>query len=94
MLTVIGILLPEGHILPKNMYESHKLLRALKMPYEKIHVCSKGCILFRKDHTDAKYCLKCESSRFLEVDSSDGQKRQLSILMKILWYLSFIPRIQ
>jgi hypothetical protein len=64
------------------------------MPYEQIHVCPKGCILFRKEHAEAKYYPKCESSRFLEVDSSDGQKRQLSIPVKILWYLPFIPRIQ
>jgi len=39
MLTVIGTLLPEGHILPKSMYEAQKLLRALKMPYEQyMHV--------------------------------------------------------
>jgi hypothetical protein len=48
MLTVIGSLLPDGHILPKSMYESHKLFRALKMPYDQIHVCPKGCVLFRK----------------------------------------------
>ena len=34
MFAMIGTLLPEGHILPKSMYESQKLLRALKMPYE------------------------------------------------------------
>jgi hypothetical protein len=34
MLTVIGSLLLEDHILPKSMYESQKLLRALKMLYE------------------------------------------------------------
>ena len=55
MLAVIGTLLPEGHILPKSMYESQKLLRALKMPYEQIHACPKGCVLFRKAHADAKY---------------------------------------
>ena len=38
--------------------------------------------------------MKCESSRFLEVDSGDVQKRQLVIPMKILKYLPFIPRIQ
>ena len=32
--TVVGSLLPDGHILPKSMYEAQKLLRALKMPYE------------------------------------------------------------
>ena len=37
MLTVVGSLLSDGHILPKSMYEAQKLLRALKMPYEQIH---------------------------------------------------------
>jgi hypothetical protein len=53
LLTVIDILLLDAHILSKGMYESHKLLRALKMSYDQIHVCSKGCVLFRKDHKDA-----------------------------------------
>jgi hypothetical protein len=94
MLTVIGSLLPDGHILPKSMYESQKLFRALKMPYDQIHVCPKGCVLFRIEHSDANYCLKCKSSRYLEVDSGDGQKRQLTIPVKILRHLSFVPRIQ
>jgi hypothetical protein len=94
MLTVIGSLLPDGHILPKSMYESQKLLRALKMPYDQIHVCPKGCVLFRKEHKDANYCPKCKSSRYLEVDSGDSQKRQLTIPVKILRYLPFVPRIQ
>ena len=45
MLTVFGSLLPEGHILPKSMYEPQKLLHALKMTYEQIHACPEGCIL-------------------------------------------------
>ena len=76
------------------MYEAPKLLHALKMPYEQIHACSKGCILFRKEYAEEKYRVKCESSRFLEIDSGDGQKRQLTIPMKILRYLPFILRIQ
>jgi hypothetical protein len=75
IVTVIGSLLPEGHILPKSMYESQKLLRALKMPYDKIHACPNGCVLFRKEYAEEKYCPKCKSSRFLEVDSGDGNKR-------------------
>ena len=72
MLIMIGTLLPEGHILPKSMYDSQKLLRALKITYEQIHACPKGCVLFWKEHVDAKYCAKCESSRYLEIDSGDG----------------------
>ena len=94
MLTVIGSLLPEGHLLPKSMHESQKLLRALKMPYEQIHACPKGCVLFRKEHEHAKFCPKCKSSWYLEVDSDDGQKRQLTIPVKILRYLPFLSRIQ
>jgi hypothetical protein len=94
LLTVIGSLLPEDHVLPKSMYEAHKLLRALKMTYEHIHACPKGCVLFRKEYAEAKYYPKCKSSRFVEVDSSDGQKRQLDIPLTILQHLPFIPRIQ
>jgi hypothetical protein len=94
MLVVWGTMLPKGHILPSNLYESEKLLRALKMPYDKIHVCPKGCVLFRKEHKDAKYCPKCKSSRYLAVDSGDGQKRQLMIPMKVLRQLPFLPRLQ
>ena len=91
---LIGTLLQKGHILPKNLYEAKKLLPALKMPYEMIHACPNGCILFRKEHAEAKYCPDCSSSRYMEVDSGDGQKRQLTTPVKILRYLPPILRIQ
>jgi len=57
VLTVVGTLLPKDHILPKNTYESQRLLRALKMPYEGIQACPKGCVLFRGDHEKATHCI-------------------------------------
>jgi hypothetical protein len=72
LLTVIGSPLLDDHVLPKSMYEAQKLLRALKMTYEHIHACPKGCVLFRKEYAEAKYYPKCKSSRFMEVDSGDG----------------------
>jgi len=74
MLMVFGSMLSKGHILPMNMYESRKLLRALMMPYEQIHACENGCVLFRKEHEEATHCPKCNSSRYMEVDSGDGHK--------------------
>ena len=68
--------------MPKSMYEAQKLLRALKTPYEQIHACPKGCVLFRKEYVEAKYCPKCKSSRFLEVDSGDGQKRLVMYMLR------------
>ena len=64
------------------------------MPYEQIHACPNGCVLFRKQHAKATHCPKCKSSRYLEVDTRDGGKKQLTIPVKILRYLPFIPRIQ
>jgi hypothetical protein len=58
LLTVTGSLLPEDHVLPKILYEAQKVLRALKMTYEQIHACPKGCVLFRKEYAKVKYCPK------------------------------------
>jgi hypothetical protein len=76
------------------MYEALKLLRALKMTYEQIRACPMGCVIFRKEYAEAKYYSKCKSSRFMDEDSGDGQKRQLDIPVTILHHLPFIPRIQ
>jgi uncharacterized Zn finger protein (UPF0148 family) len=95
MLAIIGGLLLEGHHLLSSLYESTRLLRALKMPYKQIHCCLKGCALFRKEHKDAKYCPKCKSSRYVEVDKGDGNKEQNEeIPMKVLRHLPIIPRLQ
>jgi hypothetical protein len=92
-LTIIDSLLPEEHVLPKSMFEAHELLCALKMTYEQINACPKGGVLFRKEYAEAKYCLKCKLSRFMKVDSGDGQKRQLDIPVTIIRHLPFISRI-
>jgi len=34
------------------------------------------CILFRKEHEKDAYCPKYKASRFLEVDSGDGQPKK------------------
>jgi hypothetical protein len=94
MMVVFVSMLPTDHILPHNMYEAQKILHLLKMPYELIDACTNGCVLFWKDHADAKYYPKCKSSRYLEVDSSDGHKKQSDIPVKILRYLPFVSRIQ
>ena len=49
MLTVIGSLLLEGHLLPKSMHDSQKLLRALKMSYEQIHAVRRGASYLGKN---------------------------------------------
>ena len=95
LLVLVGSILPKGHLLPQNFYHSTKLLNDLKMSSQQIHCCPKGCMLFRKEHADLNYCIKCKSSRYFEVDTNgDGQKRQTAVAQKILRYLPVLPRIQ
>ena len=75
MMTLFGRFLPKGHVMPANLYQSDKILRVLKMPYEKIDACEKGCVLFRKEYAHLDYCPNCESCRYLVVDNDMGEKR-------------------
>jgi hypothetical protein len=43
--------MPQGHLLTKEIYELTKNLHALKMSYEEIHSCPKGCIYLEKNMT-------------------------------------------
>ncbi|EEC69261.1 hypothetical protein OsI_38298 [Oryza sativa Indica Group] len=94
LLNVICALLPQGHKLPANLYEAKKVLSALNMPYEKIDACPKNCMLFRKENAQKMHCDKCGESRYVEVEDSNGHKKQLTVARKVLRYLPFIPRIQ
>jgi len=85
--------LPEGHELPKTMYATKKIMKALSMDYEKIHVCPKNCLLFRHEYANDNYCRKCGSSRYIEVVDEQGQKKQLKIPAKVLRYLHLIERL-
>jgi hypothetical protein len=59
LLKLIGDVLPVNHKLPRDMYQSKKLLSDLGMDYEKIDVCQNNCMLFCKEHINEKRCLKC-----------------------------------
>ena len=94
MMTVFGRFLPDGHIMPANLYHSDKILGALKMPIERIHACEKGCVLFRHEYADDNYCPRCKSSRYIVVDNGLGEKTQSKIPVNILRYLPILPRLQ
>ena len=91
MMTAWGSSLPEGHKMAKSWYEAKKILRALKMPYEQIHACPNGCVLFTKEYADDKYCAKCKASRYVERDHGDGVKKQSKVPANVLRYLPILP---
>jgi hypothetical protein len=95
VLAVLGTMLPKDHMLPKNTYESMKLLRTLKMPYESIHACPNGCVLFRGEELKAAtHYPKCKASRYVEVNGSDRKKEQSKIPEMVVRYLPLTPRLQ
>jgi hypothetical protein len=46
LLKLFSDVLPANHKVPRDMYQSKKLLSVLGMDYEKIDVCQDNCILF------------------------------------------------
>jgi hypothetical protein len=72
LMKLISDILPKPHKVPKDMYQSKKLMSALGMSYEKIDVCPNSCMLFWKEHANEKKCLECGALRFIEVVTEDG----------------------
>jgi hypothetical protein len=64
---LINDILPWPHKVPKDMYQSKKLMFALASKYEKIDICLDNCMLFWKEHANEKKCLEYGQSRFVEV---------------------------
>jgi hypothetical protein len=87
-LKLIRGVLSTNHKLPRDMYQSKKLLSGLDMDYEKIDICQDNCMLFWKEHINEKKCLKCRKSRFVEVINDDGEEVMMEIAYKQLRYMA------
>jgi hypothetical protein len=59
-------LIPVKHNIPKDLYQSIKIVSGLKMNYEKIDAYKKNCILFWKEHKDDTECMSCSRSRYVK----------------------------
>jgi len=79
-------LLPPNSRIPNNFYRSRKLLEGLGMPYHKIDVCDKNCMLYYKDNKDKDKCDICGTSRY-----KDGSNK---VPRKVLRYLPITDRLQ
>jgi hypothetical protein len=68
---IINIILMK-HNMPKDLYQSKKIVSDLSMNYEKIDVCEKNCMIFLKEHKDDTECIYCGRSRYMKVRNEDG----------------------
>jgi hypothetical protein len=73
LIKLISDILLKPNKMPKDMYQSKKMLSGLGMKYEKIDVCPDNCLLFWKEHAKEK-SLKFGKSRFVEVVNEDSEK--------------------
>jgi hypothetical protein len=94
LLSLFSDALPRNHKMPKDMYQSKKLLSALCMEYKKIDVCKDNCMIFYKEHKNETKCLKYGKPRFVEVVNEDGEKVTIKTAHKQLRYMPLTPRMK
>jgi hypothetical protein len=94
LLSLFSDVLPSNHKMPKDMYQSKKLLSALGMEYEKINVCKDNCMIFYKEHKNETKGLKCGKPRFVEVVNEDGEKVMTKTAHNKLRYMPLTPQMK
>lgn len=94
MCKLLDSLLPAGHKMTPNLYESKKLLSVLGMPCERIDYCPKFCMLYRKTDSGLTHCKNCGESRFVLVKGRDGVERQSTVAQKTFRFFPISQRLQ
>jgi hypothetical protein len=82
------------HNMPKDLYQSKKIVSGLSMNYEKIDACKKNCMLFWKEHRDDNECMHCGRSRHVKVRNEDGVSIITKVATKQLHYIPITPRLK
>jgi hypothetical protein len=65
LLKLISDILPKPHKVPKDMYQSIKMMYALSLKYEKIDICPDNYMLLWREHANEKKFLECGQSWFI-----------------------------
>ena len=74
--------------IPASYQEAKRLIRALGLGYNSIHVCPNNCVLFRKNLEKNGVCLVCSAARWKD---NDARKK---IPEKVLRHFPLIPRLK
>jgi hypothetical protein len=94
MVKLIIDLIPMKHNMPKDLYQSKKIVAGLGMEYEKIDMCEKNCMLFWKEHRDATKCIHCDRSRYVKLRNEDGDSVTTKVAIKHLLYMPVTLRLK
>jgi len=74
--------------IPASYDEAKKVIRALGLGYDSIHVCPNNCVLFRKELAKMDKCPVCGASRWKDEDT------RKQIPNKVLRHFPVVPRLQ
>jgi hypothetical protein len=91
---LISDILLKPYKVPKDMYQSKKMMHVLGLKYEKIDAWPNNCMLFWKEHANEKKCLECDQSRFFKVVTQDDEKVTIEVAHKQLCYFHITPRLK
>jgi len=69
---------PSNAKLPNDCYETKKIIKDLGLSYEKIHACSKDCILYWKENANLETCPNYGVSRWENNESKDQKSTNAS----------------
>jgi hypothetical protein len=94
LMKLISDILLKPHKVPKDMYQSKKMMSALCLKYEKIDVFLDNCMRFWKEHANKKKCIECGQSRFIEVVTQDSDKVMTEVAQKQLRYFPITSRLK
>jgi hypothetical protein len=94
MLDLFNDVLPEGSTLPRNYYETKKLIMSIGLGYISIHACENDCILYQKDYENFESCLKCKVSRWKSARKSLDGKHVYKVPKKVLRYFPIKKSLQ
>nr|GEZ50589.1 hypothetical protein [Tanacetum cinerariifolium] len=92
LLGLLKKMLPDGNEMVEKTYQAKKIMKLIGSGYKKIHVCINNCLVYWKDDKDLTVCRTCGISRW-KVDNKTHKVYE-NILAKVMWYFSFIPRLQ
>jgi hypothetical protein len=86
--------IPTKHNMPKNLYQSKKIVVGLGMNYEKIDVYVKNCMLFWKEYKNDIECMHCGRSIYVKVVNRDGASVTIKVVVKQLRYMPITLRLK
>jgi hypothetical protein len=87
-------LIPVKHNIPKDLFQSKKIVSGLRMNYEKIGACKKNYMLFWKEHKDDTEYMHCGRSRYVKVINEDGASITTKVAVKQLCYIPITPMLK